>query len=66
MKSALAAFQFLKNDEKQLVQFRNEGFSFNRLAPYTTLDDYLPQIKKNWEIYRIVAAPSEIRSDLYD
>lgn len=62
MKSGLAAFQFLKNDEKQIVQFRTEGFSFNRLAPYTTLDDYLPQVKKNWEIYRKLARPSQIKA----
>lgn len=62
IKSGLAAFQFLKNDEKQLLQFRTEGFSFNRLAPYSTLDDYLPQIKRNWEIYRKLANPSQIKA----
>src|SRR6266550_4303259 len=33
--------QFLSEDEKQVVQFRGEGYSFNRLAPYGRLDDYL-------------------------
>ena len=27
------AFQFVRDDEKQLVQVRLQGFSFNRLAP---------------------------------
>lgn len=39
------AMQFLTEDEKQLVQFRSNGFSFNRLAPYTSLDDYFPEIE---------------------
>ena len=30
----LNAVQLLKEDEKQLVQFRANGYSFNRLAPY--------------------------------
>jgi uncharacterized protein (TIGR04255 family) len=38
---AIQALQFLHDNEKQLVQVRAQGFSFNRLAPYTSLDDYL-------------------------
>ena len=55
------ALQFLKNDEKQLVQIRAHGFSFNRLAPYTSLDDYLPQIKSAWLTYIQLAKPIQIR-----
>lgn len=55
------ALQFLKNDEKQLVQIRAQGFSFNRLAPYTSLDDYLPQIKSAWLAYIQLAKPIQIR-----
>jgi uncharacterized protein (TIGR04255 family) len=55
------ALQFLKNDEKQLVQIRAQGFSFNRLAPYTSLDDYLPQIKSAWNAYIELAKPIQIR-----
>lgn len=62
VKSGLTAYQFLKNDEKQLVQYRTEGFSFNRLAPYTSLDDYLPQIKKHWEIFRKLTNPIQIKA----
>src|ERR1700730_1851742 len=45
---AVQAFQFLHDDEKQLVQVRAQGFSFNRLTPYTSLDDYLPEIERPW------------------
>lgn len=57
----LQAFQFLQEDEKQLVQVRVQGFSFNRLAPYTTLDDYLPEIKRTWDLYVPLATPIQVR-----
>lgn len=61
IKGGLYGLQFLKNNEKQLVQYRLSGFSFNRLAPYANLDTYLPQIKKNWILYRDLAKPVQIR-----
>ena len=45
---AVQALQFLHDDEKQLVQVRAQGFSFNRLAPYSSLDDCLPEIERTW------------------
>lgn len=60
-RQGLQALQFLTDDEKQVVQVRAQGFSFNRLAPYTTLDDYLPEIQSNWELYRGVAGPLQVR-----
>lgn len=57
----LGAIQYLTEDEKQLVQFRPNGFSFNRLAPYTTLDDYLPETAAAWTTFLELAAPVQIR-----
>jgi uncharacterized protein (TIGR04255 family) len=54
---AIQALQFIADDEKQLVQVRAQGFSFNRLAPYSTLDAYLPEIERTWRLYVEVAAP---------
>lgn len=59
---AIQALQFLQDDEKQLVQVRAQGFSFNRLAPYSTLDDYLPEIHRVWELFIGIAAPVQIRT----
>jgi uncharacterized protein (TIGR04255 family) len=59
---AVQALQFLQNDELQIVQFRREGFSFNRLAPYSTMDDYLPEIRSLWEIFLKAAMPVQIRA----
>jgi uncharacterized protein (TIGR04255 family) len=58
---AIQAFQFLHNDERQLVQLRVQGFSFNRLAPYSSLDDYLPEIERTWSLYVDLASPVQIR-----
>jgi uncharacterized protein (TIGR04255 family) len=58
---AVQALQFLHDDEKQLVQVRLQGFSFNRLAPYTSLDDYLPEIERTWRLYVETASPVQIR-----
>jgi uncharacterized protein (TIGR04255 family) len=55
------AFQFVAEDEKQLVQVRVQGFSFNRLAPYTSLDDYLPEMERTWRLYLTIAAPVQVR-----
>lgn len=58
----LQSLQFLKEDGKQLIQVRMQGFSFNRLAPYTTLDDYLPEIKRVWGLFATIVAPIQIRA----
>ncbi len=58
---AVQALQFLKDDEKQLVQLRAQGYSFNRLAPYTTLDDYIAEIERTWRIYIDLVSPIQLR-----
>lgn len=55
------AMQFLTENEKQLIQFRPNGFSFNRLAPYGSLDEYLPEIEEGWRLFRSLAKPVVIR-----
>jgi len=57
----LSAFQFLSADEKEIVQIRVGGFSYNRLAPYASFDDYLPEISRCWDEFRRLAAPVQIR-----
>ena len=59
---ALQALQFLHEDQKQLVQIRASGFAFNRLAPYSSLDAYLPEIARTWALFVAVAQPKLIRS----
>lgn len=54
--------RYCSADEKQLIQFRPAGYSFNRLAPYTTLDDYLPEIERTWRIFVDIARPVVCRT----
>lgn len=58
----IQSLQFLHDDEKQLVQVRAQGFSFNRLTPYTSLDDYLGEIEQTWRLFISLAAPVQIRT----
>jgi len=58
----IQALQFLHDDEKQLVQVRGRGFSFNRLAPYSSLDAYLPEIERTWQLFVSLASPIQIRA----
>src|ERR1700692_2170040 len=60
--SGVKVFQFLHEDERQLVQVRPRGFSFNRLAPYTTLDDYLAEIGWTWRSYVDIVSPIQTRA----
>lgn len=62
MRKNVDGFMFLEEDEKQLVQVRAQGFSFNRLAPYSTLDDYLPEVGRAWSLYSEFAKPVLITS----
>jgi uncharacterized protein (TIGR04255 family) len=57
----LQALQFLHADGKQLVQIRMQGFTFNRLAPYSSLDDYLPEIERTWRLFVQLATPVQIQ-----
>ena len=62
MEGGIQALQHFTEDEKQLVQIRNSGYSFNRLAPYTSLDDYLPEIEKTWGLFVELVNPIQIRA----
>ncbi|MCF7676168.1 MAG: TIGR04255 family protein [Akkermansiaceae bacterium] len=57
----LSAFQFVSEDEKEVVQIRVGGFSYNRMAPYTSFDDYLPEISRCWDEFCRLASPVQIR-----
>jgi uncharacterized protein (TIGR04255 family) len=61
IRQAVQALQCFSEDERQLVQVRAQGFSFNRLAPYSGLDDYLPEIERTWRLYVDLVSPVQIR-----
>ncbi|MCC7144613.1 MAG: TIGR04255 family protein [Candidatus Eisenbacteria bacterium] len=55
------AYLFSTEDELQTVQVRGLGFSFNRLAPYGSLDEYLPDIEWAWGGYKSIVMPLLVR-----
>ena len=62
MSQRVGLLRFRSTDEKQLVQIRAEGYSFHRLAPYGSLDEYLPEVERTWGIFRDLTRPVQIRS----
>jgi uncharacterized protein (TIGR04255 family) len=58
----IQALQFRQEDNKQLIQVRSQGYSFNRLAPYSTLDEYLGEIERTWRLFVDLAAPVQVRA----
>lgn len=50
---------YLLRSEDRLVavQLRVDGFTFNRLRPYTSWEDILPKALEAWTVYREVVAP---------
>jgi len=51
---------FKTDDEKNIAQFRNDGFTFNRLKPYTQWREIISEAKKLWTLYVSKASPVSI------
>lgn len=47
-------------DEKEIAQFRLDGFTYNRLAPYTSWKDIYPKAIGMWKRYVALASPTLI------
>jgi len=50
-------YWFKSQDEKVIAQFRIDGFTLNRLRPYTSWEDIFPQAMELWRFYLEVAKP---------
>ena len=51
---------FKSEDEKNVAQFRIDGFTFSRLNPYTEWEKVFEEAKKLWELYYSIASPETI------
>ncbi len=47
-------------DQKTVAQFRVDGFTFNRLKPYTRWEQIIPEAMRLWGIYVELANPQSI------
>lgn len=53
----LQGYFFKTADERNIAQFRTDGFTFNRLKPYTSWEDIFPIAMDLWGLYCDVAKP---------
>jgi uncharacterized protein (TIGR04255 family) len=51
---------FQTEDNLQIVQFRLDGFTLNRLAPYTDWNEIFPEAMSLWELYCKAYSPTLI------
>ena len=56
----LQGYFFKTSDEKTIAQFRTDGFTFNRLRPYTSWEDLFPQAMELWRLYSSISKPDVI------
>jgi uncharacterized protein (TIGR04255 family) len=56
----LQGYHFRDAEEKTIAQFRIDGFTFNRLRPYTSWDELFPVVKELWSVYSTIARPQVI------
>ena len=53
-------FIFNSTDDKQLVQFRFDGFTFSRLKPYDRWTTFSSEARRLWAIYKAGVNPTKI------
>lgn len=56
----LLGYFFKTADEKTVAQFRVDGFTFNRLHPYTSWEELFPLVIELWQQYSAIAQPEVI------
>lgn len=49
---------FRNSGRTEILQFRGDGFTFNKLPPYTSYEELIARIKKYWELYKGIAKPN--------
>lgn len=59
-KVELHGLHFRSADRLELAQFRRDGFTLNRLHPYTSFDELLPVALDLWDHYATVAGVAEV------
>lgn len=53
-------YLFRSPDNKQIVQFRLDGFTLNRLKPYGSWETFRDEAKRLWNLYLEAASPEQI------
>jgi uncharacterized protein (TIGR04255 family) len=58
--SGLQGFFVKTPDARTILQLRPDGYSLNRLAPYSSWDELFPVAWSGWEAYRDFATPAAV------
>lgn len=58
--TTLRGYRYLAVDGTTVAQFRIDGFTFSKMAPYTDWDTVFPQALRLWELYLESAKPTGI------
>ena len=53
-------FLFRSGDGRRVFQATLSGFTFNRLAPYTSWEEFSSEARNLWDIYKEVCRPSSV------
>jgi uncharacterized protein (TIGR04255 family) len=56
----LRGYFFKSGDDKNVAQFRRDGFTFSRLRPYTEWETVRAEAKRLWEMYSAKASPEPV------
>lgn len=57
----LLGLKFTTSDGRQVAQFRKDGFTLNRLHPYTSWSELQPEALRLWSVYARLARPNAVR-----
>jgi uncharacterized protein (TIGR04255 family) len=58
--NTLLGFAYKSHDGKQVYQFRTDGFTHNRLAPYKEWDSFVAEARRLWQVYKNVVKPQTV------
>jgi uncharacterized protein (TIGR04255 family) len=53
-------YAYRSEDEKNIFQVRKDGFTHNRLAPYTEWQSFSSEARRLWSLYKDAASPTVI------
>jgi uncharacterized protein (TIGR04255 family) len=60
LEGGINGYFYKTNDNTEIAQFRRDGFTFNRLNPYTKWDDLIEKARNLWQLYTKIANPEAV------
>jgi uncharacterized protein (TIGR04255 family) len=60
LEEGISGYFYKTKDKKEIAQFRRDGFTLNRLHPYTEWDDLIAKTKNLWSLYKKIANPEAV------